>query len=54
MHDATDHPPVIDPGNTTRISRQKWRKPGKLRIAQPEDIIYHQTPAVSEFKSNLN
>jgi len=54
MHDAADYPSVVNSGNTARISGQKWCKPGKLRIVQPEDIIHHQTPAVSEFESSLN
>jgi hypothetical protein len=54
MHDTADHSLIVNPCNPTRIGGQKRLKPGKLSIAQPEDIVHHQTPAVSEFESGLN
>lgn len=52
MHDAADHPPVINPRDTPRIRWQQRRKPPKLLIAQPEIIRHLQAPTVWKLESD--
>src|SRR5271169_4442490 len=45
VHNAADHPSVIDPRLASRIGRKKRLKPSKLILRQPETIaIHHGSP----------
>ena len=41
MHDAADHPPVIDTRLAARVPGQIRLKPRKLRIREPETVSAH-------------
>src|SRR3954454_3501031 len=41
MHNAADHPSIINPRLAACVGRQKWGKPGKLIFCQPETIATH-------------
>lgn len=48
MHDAADHPAVIDPGNTSRVCRKMRRKPRELIVGKPEiRTRHHKLPSGS-------
>ena len=42
MHDAADHPPVIDPRLAARVRRKQRLKPRKLILGEPETIAIHR------------
>jgi hypothetical protein len=41
MHDAADHPAIVDPLNTAYVVRQMWFDPPPLFVAQPKQILAH-------------
>src|SRR3954452_23542422 len=45
MHDAADHPPIIDPRLAPRVARQMRCKPRELLIRQPKMITTHRHPS---------
>lgn len=52
VHDAADHPPVIDPPRPTPAARQQRLDPRPFRIAQPRDSLHRKPPAVWMLGSN--
>jgi len=41
MHDAADHPAIINPFNAAYIARQMRLDPSPLLVAQPKQILAH-------------
>ena len=44
LHDAADHPSVINTGLAPSIGRQKWLQPRKLILCQPKQIAIYLGP----------
>ncbi len=51
MHDATDHPAIIDPRLAARIGRKMRREPGKLSLIQPKMIVIHDRSPFGDLES---
>ena len=41
VDDAADEPTAINTGNSTRVRREKWLKPGELFFREPEIAVCH-------------
>ena len=52
MHDAADHPPIIDPRHTARLVRQQRPQPLPLLIAQPKLTRQRSLPINREAESH--
>ena len=45
VHDAADHPPIINPRFAARVGWKQWLQPRKLILSEPEtNAIYRWSP----------
>src|ERR1700722_4287499 len=51
MHDAADHPPIIDSRLATCIGRKMQLKPRELPFVQPEAVSIHQRSPFGDLES---
>jgi hypothetical protein len=54
MHNAADHPVVINPRNASRVCRQQRLQPDKLLITQPEYLAHHKASSLESFESDIS
>ena len=51
MHDAADHPAIIDPRLPACVPRKIRLKPYELSVVQPETVSLHQQPPFGNLES---
>src|ERR1700729_3995654 len=51
MHDAADHPAIIDPRFAARIGGKMRLKPRELPLVQPETVSIHQWSPFGDLES---
>jgi hypothetical protein len=51
MDNAGEHPPIIDPGHTARILRQKRRNPRPLLIRNQKKSAIHRASSLEAVES---
>jgi hypothetical protein len=54
MHDAADHPAIVNPRHASRVCWKQRLQPGKLLGIQPEYLAHYQASSLEAYESDIN